>query len=347
MRPGIIGILIAAITLVMSMPVSAQDADESVAIQLKSLGLPAISEKGYRGRTTVTPYIEVINKDVIQRFCGRWPRVIDALLIAFEEAPVDLKDKQSDLASRQDALGRHIEEAVGTGIFKKLYLVAGSKRRAAGTEIMSSKFGTRDCQPIQYLPWEKEVPKEIRKAAESVVATQPTAQRVAPEPKAEPEPEVAEPAREKPAKPFPSAPKIDTGPSWAVIIIALIAMSGVTIVVGSYIGYQVAKIRRDRRRQERRMKKKDRRSGVERRLAQGPLPLQGERRSGIDRRSGLDRREVEKERRANRDRRAEEAERRNSADAPETTETPETIETEAPETTETEVPETTEKPEKP
>ena len=98
-----------------------------------------------------------------------------------------------------------------------------------------------------------------------------------------------------------------------LIAVALIAMSGVTIIVGSYIGYQVAKIRRDRRRKERRMKKKDRRSGLERRLAQGPIPLEGERRSGIDRRSGLDRREVEKERRAHRDRRDEEMERRNRA----------------------------------
>ncbi len=41
-----------------------------------------------------------------------------------------------------------------------------------------------------------------------------------------------------------------------MIAIALVAISGVTIIVGSYIGYQVAKIRRDRRRKDRRMKKK-------------------------------------------------------------------------------------------
>lgn len=291
------------IGLVLSGPLSADSDDQPVAIQLKSIGLPAVTDKGYRGRLTVTPYVEVLNKDVIQRFCGRWPRVIDAILIAFEEAPVDMKDKDADLASRQGVLGKHIEDAVGIGVFEQLYLVAGSKRRAAGTEVMSSKFGTRECQPIKYLPWEKEVPKTLRQAAQTSVSSKPSAKPVAEPPKVEDSPIDFEPIRETPAKPFPAAPKIDKGPSWVVISIALIAMSGVTIVVGSYIGYQVAKIRRDRRRKERREKKKDRRSGLERRLAQGPLPLEGERRSGVDRRSGLDRREVEKERRANRDRR--------------------------------------------
>lgn len=303
-----LGALCAIMTLILSGPLSAQGADESVSIQLKSIGLPAVSEKGYRGRTTVTPYVEVLNKDVIQRFCGRWPRVIDAILIAFENAPVDLKDKATDLASRQDVLGKHIEEAVGVGIFKQLYLVGGSKRRAAGTEIMPSKFGTRECQPIKYLPWEKEVPKPLRQAAESIVSSQPSAKPAAEKPKAEASSVDFEPIRETPAKPFPAAPNVDKGPSWIMIAIALIAMSGVTIVVGSYIGYQVAKIRRDRRSKERREKKKGRRSGLERRLAQGPLPEEGERRSGQDRRSGLDRREVEKERRENRDRRNEAAE---------------------------------------
>lgn len=318
-----LGIIITAIMLASSGSSWAQAVDDSVAIQLKSIGLPAVSEKGYRGRTTVTPYIVVQNDDVIGRFCGRWPRVVDAVLIAFEDAPVDLKNKQTDLASRQDALGKHIEEAVGVGVFKKLYLVAGSKRRAAGTEIMSSEFGTRDCQPIKYLPWEKVIPKPLRKATESIVRSQP----VIVEPEVEAAPEVAEPIRETPAKPFPSAPKIDKGPSWIMIAVSLIAMSGVTIIVGSYIGYQVAKIRRDRRRKERRMKKKGRRSGLERRVAQGPLPLEGERRSGIDRRSGLDRREVEKERRENRDRRDEEAgnpdsEKAENLDSKDSAETP-------------------------
>lgn len=315
----LISIICAVFTLIISGPVNAQSSDDGVAVQLKSIGLPAISEKGYRGRTTVTPYIVVQNEDVISRFCGRWPRVVDAILIAFEEAPVILKDKDSDLASRQDSLGNHIEEAVGVGVFKKLYLVAGSKRRTEGTEVFSSKFATRDCQPIKYLPWEKEIPKPVRQAAETIVSSQPTPA----EPDVEPAPDVDEPVRDTPAKPFPAPPKIGHGPSWIVIAVALIAMSGVTIVVGSYIGYQVAKIRRDRRRQERRLKKKGRRSGLERRLAQGPLPEEGERRSGKDRRSGLDRREVEKERRANRDRRDEEMERRNrEAEADNDEETP-------------------------
>ncbi len=44
--------------------------------------------EGYRGRTGVTPYVLLQNEDVIERFCGRWPRVVDAILIAFENAPL-------------------------------------------------------------------------------------------------------------------------------------------------------------------------------------------------------------------------------------------------------------------
>lgn len=292
-------------------PANAQQDDDTVAIQLKSLGLPAISDKGYRGRTTVTPYVEIVSEDVIQRFCGRWPRVIDAILIAFEVEPVDLKDKDADLASRQSDLGRQIEESVGTGVFKRLHLVSGSKRRGVGTEMKSSKFGTNDCQPIEYLPWEKPFSKEVKEAAQSITTAETPSASTTEENSSERElaadEEFKEPIRELPAKSFPSAPIVGTGPPWIVIVIALIAMSGFTIVIGSYIGYQVAKIRRDRRRKERRMKKKDRRSGLERRLAEGPLPEEGERRTGEDRRSGIDRRELAKDRRANRDRRDEAA----------------------------------------
>lgn len=290
---------------------SAQVKDDAVAIQLKSLGLPAISDKGYRGRTTITPYIEVIDKDAIQRFCGRWPRVLDAILIAFEESPVILKNKDEDLLARQAELGRHIEEAVGTGVFKSLHLVAGSKRRGAGTELRESRFGSNDCQPIAYLPWEKPFSKQVKDtvetAANSQVSNVQTAQATRETSDPVPVEEIAEPVRELPSKSFPGPPIVGTGPSWIVITIALVAMSGFTIVIGSYIGYQVAKIRRDRRRKERRMKKKDRRTGIERRLAEGPLPDEGERRSGSDRRAGIDRRELANDRRANRDRRDEAA----------------------------------------
>lgn len=301
-----VAVLLAVVFGLFTWPLNSNAAAEPVAIQLKTMTLPGISEKGYRGRTAVTPYVLLENEDVIERFCGRWPRVVDAILIAFENAPVDLKDKEADLASRQDALGKHIEEAVGIGVFNKLYLVAGSKRPAAGTEKMSSRFGTRECQPIQYLPWEKEMPEPVRRAAESIVSSGQTTQSVSEQTAAASEVDASEPVRELPSKPFPAAPIREKGPSWIVIAIALVAMSGITIIVGSYIGYQVAKIRRDRRRKDRRMKKKDRRSGLERRLAQGPLPEEGERRSGQDRRTGKDRRDA-LDRRAKRDRREEEA----------------------------------------
>lgn len=304
----IFGALLALVVITVSAQAAAERDDGSVAIQLKSIGLPAISEKGYRGRTTVTPYIEVTNEDAIERFCGRLPRVVDAILIAFEEKPVDLKDKNGDLASRQGDLGRHIEEAVGTGVFKRLHLVAGSKRRGAGSEMISSRYGTRDCQPVAYLPWEKPSPKELGTVAESATNAQPVT-TAGPETAGQgtattTEQTIAEPIRELPAKSFPAPPIVGKGPSWIVITIALIAMSGFTIVIGSYIGYQVAKIRRERRRKDRRMKKKDRRSGLERRLAEGPLPEGGERRTGADRRSGIDRRDAQ-DRRSKRDRRDE------------------------------------------
>lgn len=301
----IFAMIVAFVSVAAAVPATAQQDDESIAIQLKSLGLPAISQKGYRGRTTITPYIEVIDEDAVERFCGRLPRVLDAILIAFEENPVILENKTTDLAGRQDELGRHIEEAVGIGVFKRLHLVAGSKRRGAGSELVSLRSGTRECQPIAYLPWEKPSPQKPVEITESIfdakadaaVAEESAAEVASPQAEAT----VEEPVRELPAKSFPAPPVIASGPSWVVITIALIAMSGFTIVFGSYIGYQVAKIRRDRRRKERRMKK-DRRSGLERRLAQGPLPEEGERRSGKDRRSGIDRRDVQ-DRRSKRDRR--------------------------------------------
>jgi len=199
---------------ILTLPVHSNAAAEPVAIQLKTITLPGISEKGYRGRTGVTPYVLLQNEDVIERFCGRWPRVVDAILIAFENAPVDLKDKAADLASRQDALGKHIEEAVGIGVFNKLYLVAGSKRPAAGTEKKSSRFGTRECQPIQYLPWEKEMPEPIRRVAESIVSSgQVTSPAASEQTESTTGVEAREPVRELPAKPFPAAPVREKGPS--------------------------------------------------------------------------------------------------------------------------------------
>jgi len=93
---------------------------------------------------------------------------------------------------------------------------------------------------------------------------------------------------------FPNEPEKPQSPPWVEITLAVFGLTGLLLVVGSYIGYQVGKVRRDRRRKDRRKMRKERRSGKDRRqLDKGPLPgipdrraSGGERRSGDDRRTG-------------------------------------------------------------
>jgi len=283
-------------------------------VQFKALTLPAISAKGYRGRTTVTPYMRVKNKDALRRVCERLPRLLDVIMVAFESDPVHLSDRQNDLAARQKDLGKRIEASIGAGVFDGFYIVQGTRRRGEGTELIRVPGGSPACQPIKYLPWEAPPPKEILDAAndlggQSRTATPGAAAKTETAVEAEPQP--------LPRKPFPPPPmaKPERLPSWVFIFIALVGMGGVMLVIGSYIGYQVAKIKRDRRRRERRLnKKKDRRSGIERRQRDDGPPDGIERRSGKDRRSGIDRR-AQRERRDDTDRR-EAAETHAPTDAP-------------------------------
>ena len=60
--------LLALLLSFVTLPVNSNTASEPVAVQMKSINLPGISEKGYRGRTAITPYVQIQSEDVIERF---------------------------------------------------------------------------------------------------------------------------------------------------------------------------------------------------------------------------------------------------------------------------------------
>lgn len=325
--------LYAATIAAIQFPAAGHTADTQIAVQFQALTLPAISEKGYRGRTTVTPYMKVKDPDALARVCGRLPRLLDVMHLAFEEKPVLLSDRVNDLAARQDELGQQIEGSLGKGIFEGFYLVQGTKLRGEGTELLSIDGGNPECQPIKYLPWERKPPEvvvEIAKAAKELQSQPQKFNRLSemaqvfsdqtPGPLTDAQ--LAEAEKELLAdvpvrKSFPPAPpKPGMDKSWILTAIVIVGLSGLMLLIGSYIGYQVAKIRRDRRRAERRLKKMNRRSGIERRQRQDGPPEDGERRvAKADRRSGEDRRvRAEADRRASRDRRDEAAAEKAAAD---------------------------------
>lgn len=296
---------------------------ESVALQLKPVAMTAITEKGYQGRTTFTPYIEVEDAKAVERLCARLPRLMDGILVTLEERPVQLANVALDIASRQHMFKLITDGTIGTGVFRAFYLVQGSKSRGEGTEAYFLDGATRECTPIRYLPWTTSVPvasagdgggvSAIPAPATAVDPSAPPAREIPPEGAPSPlsEEELARAEAELLAdlpepKPFPGAPPgaRREAPNTVVMALVLLGLAGVMMVVGSYVGYRVAKTRRDRRRLERRLAKKDRRTGIERRQrADGP-PAAGERRSGDDRRKVDDRRKAE-DRRSKRDRRAE------------------------------------------
>lgn len=298
---------------------------EGVAVQLKPVAMTAITEKGYQGRTTFTPYIEVEDAAAVERLCARLPRLMESMLVALEERPVQLANVALDIASRQHMFKLMTDGSVGTGVFRAFYLVQGSKTRGEGTEAYFLDGATRECTPIRYLPWTVSVPAAGALVEGAATASQapaltpsvdpgaPPAREIPPEGAPSPlsEEELARAEAELLAdlpepKPFPGAPPGARrgAPNTVVMALVLLGLAGGMMVVGSYVGYRVAKIRRDRRRRDRRMAKKDRRTGVERRQrADGP-PSSGERRSGDDRRKVKDRRQTE-DRRTQNDRRAE------------------------------------------
>ncbi|MEX0694367.1 MAG: hypothetical protein WD075_07995 [Rhodospirillales bacterium] len=319
------------------LPVAKADenpADTSVALQLKSLAVSAITEKSYLGRITATPYMVVPDAAAVKRVCGRLPRLLDVIVVAFEEQPMRLVDIESDLAGRQDKLRIVIEDTIGRGVFQAFHMVEGSRRRAEGAERVTVEGGTADCQPIKSLPWIKKKPAPSSapsKAAVELLLPQTTGLPAPPSTT----PSVPAPASTLPSAPasippstlseaelaraeaellaespeqksFPGAPLIPPSKrkSWIMMAIAIVGIGGLMMVIGSYIGYQVAKIRRERRRIERRQMRKDRRAKRDRRVADAGPPASGEKRSGKDRRQSADRRKAS-DRRGERDRRDE------------------------------------------
>jgi hypothetical protein len=299
-------------------PRGLQAADGTVALQIKPLAMPAVTDKGYKGRMTMTPYVVVTDAKAVARLCGRLPRLLDAVLLAFEDNPVALSDPAADMAGRQDVLRTLTDETIGTGVFAAFYLVPGSVERGEGTEMIEVPGGVRECQPIRELPWivQETAAKQQRavSASEAVTSVMPSpssvsGEAIAPSPlteeqllKAEAELNAEQPIR----KPFPGAPPGARSDKEMPVKVAIIVagIGGLMMVIGSYIGYQVAKIRGERRRQERRKARRDRRAGVDRRRRSDGPPSTGERRLGEDRRK-LDERRKAEDRRSKRDRRAE------------------------------------------
>jgi hypothetical protein len=246
---------------------------------------------------------------------------MDAVLVALEDKPVRLADVALDIASRQSDLKALADTSVGTGVFKAFYLLRGSKDRAEGTEAYFIDGTTRECTPIKALPWTVDTPVN---AAETITLPPAETQLQVPAPDAvtDPAPDAPSPLTEAELdraeaelladlptepKPFPGAPagaKRGGSQDFVVMALVILGLGGVMMVLGSYIGYQVAKIRRDRRRRDRRMAKKDRRANVDRRQRNDGPPATGERRQGADRRGGEERRKGE-DRRLKKDRRVE------------------------------------------
>ncbi len=295
-------------------PVSGDTQEKPVALQLKPLPMPAITEKGYQGRMTMTPYMEVVDNKAVERLCSRLPRLMDAMIVFFEESPVLLADPAEDLKNRQIALRQLVDETIGKGVFTSFYLVTGSVDRGDGTAKIEVKGGTRECQPIREMP---EIVKEAvaPPVSEPVTAvpessTGPnTDENIAPSPLSEAEllRAEAELNAEQPIRsPFPGAPRVESSyrSSTVIMAVVLIGVCGLMMIIGSYIGYQVAKIRRERRRKERRQAPRDRRTGGDRRQRQDGPPESGERRGADDRRKVEDRRQ-DQDRRSKRDRRTE------------------------------------------
>ena len=174
---------------------------ETVALQLKPVAMPAITDKGDQGRTTFTPYVEVESEQAAQRLCARLPRFMDAVLVALEDKPVRLADVALDIASRQSDLKALADTSVGTGVFKAFYLLRGSKDRAEGTEAYFIDGTTRECTPIKALPWTVDTPVN---AAETVTLPPAETQLQVPAPDA-----VSRPASSRPTPDAFSSPPDD------------------------------------------------------------------------------------------------------------------------------------------
>lgn len=274
---------------------TARAADGPVDVQIKTIPLAAVSAKGYQGRTNVTPYVTVKNADALQRLCGRLPVFIDVLAQEFEAEPLRLASIEEDLKSRQAKLHEAVEGALGTNLFVALHIVQGGQQPGAMTRVLDLAGGNRDCQPIAYMPWAR--PAEAvapvpapRLQVEGIRSPLPPDDPLAPELQLS-DAELERFLDEELKGVFPGAPPKPEPVPYALWALGLFAFTGILLMAGSYIGYKVGKMRRDRRRKDRRKRRKERRSGLERRqLDQGPPPGVPDRRTGTDRRTGDDRR---------------------------------------------------------
>ncbi len=168
--------------------------------------------------------------------------------------------------------------------------------------------GTQACQPIEQFPWDAagyKAPTEIKPVPEVVVKND--AVRKSPLSESELAAMEAELLAEQPTRrTFPGEPRLPSSksPPWVLYSVFVFGLGGVMLIAGSCIGYQVAKIRSERRRQDRRQQRQERRSQTDRRQQQLEMPEGGDRRKGAERREVNDRRKGS--RREARDRRDKE-----------------------------------------
>lgn len=272
----------------------AQSNEGSVAVQLNPLAITAISANGYTGRTIVTPYFRVTDEKALARLCGRLPRLIEVVLIAFNETPAELARLKMHIAERQDEFKSRIESVIGIGVFNGFYVIVGAMKRGEGTELAEIDGGMQSCQPIKQFPWEAEgnkKPSQVKPIQEVLVESG----SVRKSPLSETELAAAEAellAEQPPRSAFPGEPKLPSSksPPWVLYSVFIFGLGGVMLIAGSYIGYQVAKIRRERRRQDRRQLRKERRAQTDRRQQQLEVPEGGDRRKVAERRKADDRR---------------------------------------------------------
>jgi len=276
-------------------PVAA--ADREVALQLRSMTLPAISAKGLKGKTSLTPYVVLSDIGAVPLFCGKLVEISPVLAADFTDDPIQLAAIAEDLSARRQRLQEIVQLIAGARIVKDLQLVQGSKTRGAGTELMDVPGGNAGCQPIKYLPWTRhaEAPMQLPPPTKSAgtVAVQPIPPAEAPSappslsdnfPNESEEQLTAEYERRKA---FSASPSKIKPPPMIVIVLMLSALAGLMLILGSYIGYRVAKARRERRRKDRRHNQ--RRMAKRRNLADAAPPA-AERRGTDDRREPEERR---------------------------------------------------------
>lgn len=294
-----------ALTVFMVGPNEALADQETVAVQLNPLAITAISENGYKGRSVVTPYFRVKDAKALGRLCGRLPRLTDVMLIAFNETPAELGRLKEHIAERQNEFESRVESVIGTGVFDGLFIVSGAKKRGEGTELADVAGGTQTCQPIKQFPWEVAASEQSAMTKPVPYANEESGS-VRPSPLSEQELAAAEAellAEQPPRGEFPGEPALSGTNSSSMVMfgVFVFGLGGIMLIAGSYIGYQVAKIRRERRRRDRRKLRKERRSPIDRRQQQLEMPEGGDRRKGSDRRQVDDRRKAD--RRDRRDRR--------------------------------------------